>query len=130
MASPIKLKTHKVLIKAPCEMVFQEMSYFGRGRLKGGNNESSRVFCQDDKHLIAEFKTKAGPFSYTTITKPTGVSETWTSQTVGSFRHHSSSAGRSVTEQRIGRFTHFSGDLNGTRQDVGTGFSFLNWNDR
>ena len=67
MANPIKLKTHKVLIKAPCELVFQKMSSFGRGRLKGDNNESSRVICRDDNHLVAEFKTKAGPFSYTTI---------------------------------------------------------------
>ena len=66
-ASPIKLKTHKVLIKAPCEMVFQKMPSFGRSRLKGDNNESSWVLCRDDNHLIAEFKTKAGLFSCTTI---------------------------------------------------------------
>ena len=71
-----------------------------------------------------------GPFSYSTITKPNRTSETWTSQTIGPFRYHTGRPGRSVTEQQIGRFTHLSGDLKGTRQDVGSGFSFWNWDDR
>ncbi len=67
MARPIRLKPHKLLIKAPRELIFQNMSSFGRGRLKGDNSETSRVICQYDDHIIAEFKTKAGLFSYTTI---------------------------------------------------------------
>ena len=71
MARPIRLKTHRVLIGAPREMVFQKMSSFGRGRLKGDNSESCRVISRDGNTLIAEFKTRAGPFSYTTIEQVT-----------------------------------------------------------
>ena len=66
MARPIQLESHKVRIKAPCEMVFQKMSSFGRGRLAGDNNESSRIISRDGNSLIVEFRTKAGPFTYTT----------------------------------------------------------------
>ena len=66
MARPIKLKSHRVRIEAPCEMVFQKMSSFGRGRLAGDNNESSKVISRDGDSLIVEFRTKAGPFTYTT----------------------------------------------------------------
>ena len=71
MARPIKLKTHRVLIKAPCEMVFQKMSSFGRGRIQGDNNESSQVISRDGNVIIAEFRTRAGPFTYTTIEQVT-----------------------------------------------------------
>lgn len=67
MATPIKLRSHKVLIKAPRELVFQMMSSIGSGRIKGDNNESSKVLCRDGNHLIAQFRTKAGPLWYTTI---------------------------------------------------------------
>ena len=67
MANPIKLKTHRVVINAPCEMVFQKMSSFGRGRLQGESSQSSRIICREDNHLVAEFKTRAGPFTYTSI---------------------------------------------------------------
>ena len=66
MARIIQLESHKVRIEAPCEMVFQKMSSFGRGRLVGDNNESSRIISRDDNSLIVEFRTKAGPFTYTT----------------------------------------------------------------
>ncbi|MDP6402262.1 MAG: SRPBCC family protein [SAR202 cluster bacterium] len=67
MAKPIKLKSHSVHIKAPREMVFQKLSSFGRGRLVGDNNESSKVLSRDGDTIIAEFKTRAGPFTYTTV---------------------------------------------------------------
>ncbi len=67
MATPIKLRSHKILIKAPRELVFQMMSSIGRGGIKGDTNESSSVLCRDGDHMIAQFKTKAGPMSYTTI---------------------------------------------------------------
>ena len=67
MPRPIKLKTHKLLLKAPRKMVFQKMSSFGSGRLKGDVDGSSRVISQEENHLVVEFKTKAGLFSYTTI---------------------------------------------------------------
>ncbi len=38
----------------------------GRGQLKGDNNESSKVLSRDGDTIIAEFKTRAGPFTYTT----------------------------------------------------------------
>ncbi len=67
MNRPIQLKSHTVLIDAPREMVYQKMTAFGRGRLQGDNNESSKVISRDGDTLVAEFKTKAGFFSYTTL---------------------------------------------------------------
>ena len=67
MPKPLLLKTHKVLIKAPREMVYQKMTSFGRGRLQGEASESSRVLSRDGDTLIVEFKTRAGPFTYTTL---------------------------------------------------------------
>ena len=71
MASPIRLKIHRVLIKAPREKVFQKLSSFGRGQMKGDNNETSRVLSRDGDTIIAEFKTKAGPVTYTTVEEVT-----------------------------------------------------------
>ena len=67
MTQPIQLSPHKVLIEAPRAMVYQKMIAFGKGRLQGDNNESSNVISRDGDTLVAEFKTKAGPFSYTTV---------------------------------------------------------------
>ena len=67
MTRPIRLKTHSVLIKAPRDMVYEKMTSFRGGRLQGDNNESSRVISQDGNDIVAEFKTKAGPFTYTTL---------------------------------------------------------------
>ena len=66
MARPIKLKTHRVLMKAPCEMVFQKVSSFGMGRLKD-DDEPSRVISKDGNRLVVEFKSKVGLFTYTTL---------------------------------------------------------------
>ena len=71
MARPIRLKTHRVLIEAPREMVFQKMSSFGRGRLKGESGESSRVLSRDGDEIVAEFTTRAGPFTYVTVERVT-----------------------------------------------------------
>ena len=71
MATPIKLKSHRILINAPRELVYQTMSSFGRGKVKFDNNESSRVICRDGDTMIAEFITKAGPFRYKSIEKVT-----------------------------------------------------------
>ena len=43
------------------------MLVIGRGGIKGDNTESSRVICKSENTIIAEFKTKAGPLTYTTI---------------------------------------------------------------
>ena len=67
MANPIRLKTHRVRINAPRELIFQMMSSFGRGRLKGDTNEASEVISRDGDHLVVRFRTKAGPISYDTV---------------------------------------------------------------
>ena len=67
MTDPIQLRPHSVVIEAPVAMVYQKMSSFGKGRLQGDNNESSNVISRDGDTLVAEFKTTAGPFSYTTV---------------------------------------------------------------
>lgn len=67
MATPIKLNSHAIRIKAPRELVYQTMSHFGRGRIKGDNNESVRVICRTDDTIIAEFRSKAWLKTYTTI---------------------------------------------------------------
>ena len=54
-------------IGAPRELVFQMMSHFGRGRLPGDNNESSRVLERDGNRLIVEFQTKALFATYATV---------------------------------------------------------------
>ena len=43
------------------------MSHFGRGRLPGDNNESSKVLERDGNRLTVEFKTKALFATYTTV---------------------------------------------------------------
>ena len=71
MATPIRFQSHTVRINASCEMVFQKMSSFGRGRLAGDNNESSKIISREDNTLIVEFRTKAGPFTFTTTEQVT-----------------------------------------------------------
>ena len=67
MAKPIVLRPHTVRIRAPRELVFQMMSHFGRGRLPGDNNESSKVLERDGNRLTVEFQTKALFATYTTV---------------------------------------------------------------
>ena len=67
MPKPIQLRPHTVRIKAARELVFQMMSHFGRGRLPGDNNESSKVLEQDGNRLVVEFQTKALFATYTTV---------------------------------------------------------------
>ena len=67
MPKPIQLRPHTVRIKAARELVFQMMSHFGRGRLPGDNNESSKVLERDGNRLIVEFQTKALFATYTTV---------------------------------------------------------------
>ena len=64
---PIELRKHTVLIKAPRELVYQKMSSFGRGKLQGDNAESSSVVSRDGNTIVAEFKTRSGLFTYTTL---------------------------------------------------------------
>ena len=71
MARPIQLKTHKVIIKAPRELVYQKMSSIGQGRLQGDSSESSRVISRDGNNIVAEFRTRSGLFTYTTIEQVT-----------------------------------------------------------
>ena len=67
MTRPVELKTQTVVVKAPRDMVYQKMTSYGRGRLQGDNNESSKVICRDGNSIVAEFRTRAGPFTHTTI---------------------------------------------------------------
>jgi len=67
MFRPIPLKDHSVTIAAPRELVFQMLSSFRRGRIQGDDSESSRLISEDGNTKVVEFRTKAGPFTYTTL---------------------------------------------------------------
>lgn len=67
MAKTVPLRPHTVSITAPRKLVFQMMSHFGRGRLPGDNNESSKVLEHEDNHLVVEFTTKTPVGTYTTV---------------------------------------------------------------
>ncbi|MYC06509.1 MAG: SRPBCC family protein [Chloroflexi bacterium] len=67
MAKPVPLRPHTVSIAAPRELVFQMLSHFGRGRLPGDSNESSRVIEQDGDRLMVEFVSETPVGTYTTI---------------------------------------------------------------
>ena len=71
MARPISLRPHSILIQAPRELVFQMMSHFGRGRLPGESNESSRVIERDGNRLVVEFQTNTLFATYTTVEEVT-----------------------------------------------------------
>ena len=64
---PIKLETHKVMIAAPLDLVYQMMSSFGRGRLKGDNGGASKVLRRSGDGVVVEFKTRVGPLAVTTV---------------------------------------------------------------
>ena len=67
MSKPITLRDHSVTIDAPRELVFQMLTSFRRGRISGDNAESSKLISEDGETKIVEFRTKAGPFTYTTL---------------------------------------------------------------
>ena len=67
MSRAIILRPHIVRIQAPRELVFQMMSHFGRGRLPGDSNESSKVLERNGNCLTVEFQTKALFATYTTV---------------------------------------------------------------
>ena len=67
MVRLVRLKRHRVIIRAPREMVFQKMSSFGKGRPTGDGGEYSRVLERTGDTIVAEFKTLAGVFTVTTI---------------------------------------------------------------
>ena len=71
MPKPIRLRSHKVIISAPREMIYQKMTSFGSGRLSGDNSESSRVIERDGNDIVAEFTTQAGRSTYTTLERVT-----------------------------------------------------------
>ncbi len=67
MGSPIRLQKHSVSIRAPRELVFQMMSAFGRGRIKGDEGESSTVLERSDDVVLAEFRSRVGRYTITTV---------------------------------------------------------------
>ena len=71
VARPIRLNRHKVVISAPRELVYQKMSSIGSGRLKDNSSESSKVLQRSDDEIIVEFKSRAGPFTITTVEQVT-----------------------------------------------------------
>ncbi len=71
MAKPIKLKSHSVIIDAPRDLVYQMLTSFRRGRIPGDTAESSKLLSEDGDVKTVEFKTKAGPFTYTTVEEVT-----------------------------------------------------------
>ena len=71
MTRPIQIRPHSVLIDAPCEIVYQKLSSFGSGRMSGDNTDTARVVSRDGNTIVAEFDTKAGPFTYTTVEEVT-----------------------------------------------------------
>ena len=67
MARPVRLAPHKVTIEAPRELVYQMLSSFGSGRLNGSEGESSRVISRSGNDIVAEFKTRSGLVTITTV---------------------------------------------------------------
>ncbi len=51
MAKPIQLRSHRVLIKAPRELVYQKMSSFGGGRLQGPRRSEPRLSQKTGAYL-------------------------------------------------------------------------------
>ncbi|MFQ5934600.1 MAG: type II toxin-antitoxin system RatA family toxin [Dehalococcoidia bacterium] len=62
----IKLSPQCVSIKAHRELVYQMVTAIGRGRLPG-SNMSSRLISRNGNTLIAEFYTRVGPVTVTTL---------------------------------------------------------------
>ena len=71
MARPVQLGTHSILIDASRELVFQMMTAFNSGRMPGEPNESSKVISRQGDELVVEFKSRAGPVTYTSIEEVT-----------------------------------------------------------
>ncbi len=71
MTRPVRLSSHRVIIRAPRELVYQKMSSFGRGRLQGNSGESSRVVYRSGNTIVAEFNTRAGRLTVTTLEEVT-----------------------------------------------------------
>ena len=69
--SAIKLRPQSVEIDAPRELVFQLLTAFRRGRVAGDSSESTRLVSEAGDTKVVEFRTKAGPFTYTTVEEVT-----------------------------------------------------------
>jgi hypothetical protein len=59
------------MIKAPRELVYQMMSSFGSGRLKGEEGSSSRVLERREGWVLAEFTTRVGRVTVNTVEQVT-----------------------------------------------------------
>ena len=67
MAQPVELSRRRMLVKAPRELVFQTITSFGRRHRRDSSGDSSRLVSRDGDRLTVEFRTRAGPFIYTTL---------------------------------------------------------------
>ena len=122
MAKPIKLRQHTVRIRAPRELVFQMMSHFGRGRLSGDNNESSKILERDGNRLVVEFKTKALFATYTTVEVVNLYpSERITFEHLSGPLHHASEA--FIFEDIYGKETY----LSHSGEIIWSTFPFFGW---
>ena len=63
----IKLTPQTLTIKAHRELVYQMVSAIGRGALPGSSTMSSKLITRDGNKLVAEFYTKAGRSTVTTL---------------------------------------------------------------
>jgi len=62
----VTLRHHETIVDAPREMVFQMLTAFGRGKLRG-SKEKSRVVEQDGDRLVVELTTDAIYKTYVTL---------------------------------------------------------------
>lgn len=123
MASkPIRLRPQTIRIDAPRELVFQMMSNFGRGRLPGDNSEASRVVCREGNRIVAEFRTRAGLFTYTTLEEvrlhpPERIE----------FRHMEGPLAYAVEEFAFRAVAERRTDLTHSGEFAWSGFPFFGW---
>ncbi len=122
MVKLIRLKTHRVHINAPRELIFQMMSSFGRGRLKGDNSEASEVLSRDGESLVVKFRIKAGPISYDTVEeitleKPSRIT----------FKHLSGPLNYATEEFLFEEVDEFETDLVHDGEFIWKRFPFFGW---
>lgn len=71
MLFKVKLTPQRLFIKAHKELVFQMVSAIGKGKMPGSSAISSKVISRDGNVIVAEFVTKAGKRTVTTLEEVT-----------------------------------------------------------
>ncbi|MEE9199228.1 MAG: SRPBCC family protein [Dehalococcoidia bacterium] len=67
----IKLTPQSLFVKAHRDMLYQMVSAIGRGRLPGPSTMSSKLVSKEGNTLVAEFYTKVGRKTVTTLEEVT-----------------------------------------------------------